>query len=120
MQDHIRKARKEIASGEMYATFDRHSPASLGADVLSLSWKGDAGRGWLAAGNSGKTVGVTYTEAKDWAEEDGDSTELATPAPEVLLERQGMRRNFWSTLLSTMAVFVCEEVVLLLDKLRTR
>jgi hypothetical protein len=94
VQNHIRKAGKEIASGEMYATFDRHSPASLGADVLSLSWKGDAGRGWLAAGNSRKTVGVTYTEAKDWAEEDGDSTELATPAPEVLLERQGMRRNF--------------------------
>ena len=76
----------------MYATFDRHSPASLNADVLSLSWKGDARQGWLAAGNSRKTVGVTYTEAKDWEDEPSSPTEPG--GSEVALERQGMRRNF--------------------------
>ena len=76
----------------MYATFDRNSPASLSANVLSLSWKGDARQGWLAAGNSRKTVGVTYTETKDWEEDAAWETDLF--APEVALERQGMRRNF--------------------------
>lgn len=79
----------------MYATFDRHSPANLSADVLSLSWKGDCRQGWLAAGNSRKTVGVTYTEVKDW-EDDSWETEPQHQlfASEVALERQGMRRNF--------------------------
>lgn len=75
----------------MYASFDRHSPANLSADVLSLSWKGDSRQGWLAAGNSRKTVGVTYTEVKDWEE---DSWEADIFSSEVALERQGMRRNF--------------------------
>jgi hypothetical protein len=77
----------------MYATFDRHSPVDLGTEVLSLSWKGDSRQGWLAAGNSRKTVGVTYTELKDWEGEDSCETD-STAAPEVSLERQGMRRNF--------------------------
>lgn len=75
----------------MYASFDRHSPANLSADVLSLSWKGDSRQGWLAAGNSRKTVGVTYTEVKDW---ENDSWEGDNFPSEVALERQGMRRNF--------------------------
>ena len=75
----------------MYATFDRNSPAELGADVLSLSWKGDCKQGWLAAGNSRKTVGVTYTELKDCEDE---SWEPELFSSEVSLERQGMRRNF--------------------------
>lgn len=74
----------------MYASFDRNSPASLSADVLSLSWKGDSRQGWLAAGNSRKTVGVTYTELKDW-EDDSAETEIFS---EIALEKQGMRRNF--------------------------
>ena len=74
----------------MYASFDRNSPSSLSADVLSLSWKGDSRQGWLAAGNSRKTVGVTYTELKDW--EGGWESDLF--ATEVALERQSMRRNF--------------------------
>lgn len=75
----------------MYASFDRHSPANLSADVFSLSWKGDSRQGWLAAGNSRKTVGVTYTEVKDWED---DSWEADIFSSEVALERQGMRRNF--------------------------
>lgn len=78
----------------MYATFDRHSPTNLNADVLSLSWKGDSRQGWLAAGNSRKTVGITYTEVKDWEDEPRDNTSTEVGAPEVVLERQGMRRNF--------------------------
>ena len=81
----------------MYATFDRQSPHNLSAEIHSLSWKGDERQGWLAAGNSRKTVGVTYTELKDWEEDGGGcssvETELAAP-PEVSLDRQGMRRNF--------------------------
>lgn len=73
----------------MYAAFDRNSPSPLSADVLSLSWKGDSKQGWLAAGNSRKTVGVTYTELKDWDEE--WENDLFS---EVALERQSMRRNF--------------------------
>ena len=76
----------------MYATFDRHSPTNLSADVLSLSWKGDARQGWLAAGNSRKSVGVTYTEVKDWEDESWETDLFANN--EVALERQGMRRNF--------------------------
>ena len=78
----------QIASS-MYASFDRNSPSSLSADVISLSWKGDAKQGWLAAGNSRKTVGVTYTELKDW-DEDWENDLFS----EVTLERQSMRRNF--------------------------
>ena len=93
----------------MYATFDRNSPQNLSAEIHSLSWKGDARQGWLAAGNSRKTVGVTFTELLNDLEEDcgggaqngGDEeTEPAVPlvgtaaSPEISLERQGMRRNF--------------------------
>lgn len=74
----------------MYAVFDRNSPSTLTDNVLSLSWKGDARQGWLASGNSRKTVGVTYTELRDEEEVDCDMFDL----PDVSLERQGMRRNF--------------------------
>ncbi len=78
----------------MYASFDRNSPTPLSGDVLSLSWKGDAGQGWLACGNSRKTVGVTYTELKD--EEDLRFGDLFSEREmqDFSLERQGMRRNF--------------------------
>ena len=76
----------------MYASFDRHSPCQLEADVLSVSWKGDARQGWLATGNSRKTVGVTYTETAD--EDDSASDLFGYDGPEFSLERQGMRRNF--------------------------
>lgn len=82
----------------MYASFDRNSPVVLSEDVLSLSWKGDARRGWLATGNSKKTVGVTYTEICD---DDDLDIDLPQPSdqcfdPEVAwaLENQAMRRNF--------------------------
>lgn len=78
----------------MYATFDRNSPASLSADILSLSWKGDSRQGWLAAGNSRKTVGVTYTEMKDCDDESWAWEPEQIFASEAALERQGMRRNF--------------------------
>ena len=77
------------STSSMFAAFDRSSPSSLSADVLSLSWKGDSKQGWLAAGNSRKTVGVTYTELKEWDEE--WENDLFS---EVTLERQSMRRNF--------------------------
>jgi hypothetical protein len=78
----------------MYATFDRNSPASLSADILSLSWKGDSRQGWLAAGNSRKTVGVTYTEVKDCEDESWAWEPEQIFGSESALERQGMRRNF--------------------------
>ena len=71
----------------MYASFDKNSRSVFGADILSLSWKGDARQGWLATGNNRKTVGITYTEMKD---EDDFECELF----EVSLEKQAMRRNF--------------------------
>ena len=71
----------------MYAAFDRDSPAALDADILSLSWKGDPKRGWLATGNSRKTVGVTYTELND---EDDAECENA----DISLEKQANRKNF--------------------------
>lgn len=74
----------------MYASFDRNSPSTLTGDVLSLSWKGDGRQGWLASGNSRKTVGVTYTEMRDEEEVDCDLFDV----PDVSLERQAMRRNF--------------------------
>ena len=76
----------------MYASFDRHSPCRLEADVLSLSWKGDVRQGWLATGNSRKTVGVTYTEMAD--EEDCGGDLFGYDGPDFSLERQGTRRNF--------------------------
>lgn len=82
----------------MYASFDRNSPVTLSEDVLSLSWKGDARRGWLATGNSKKTVGVTYTEISDEDEFDLDpsqpSDHLFDPEVAWALENQAMRRNF--------------------------
>lgn len=72
----------------MYAHFDRSSPAKLDVTVTSLSWKGAPAEGWLAVGNSAKTVGVTYTEL---SEEKESGAELQ---PEISLERQSMRRNF--------------------------
>ena len=75
----------------MYAAFDRSSPSSLAADIQCLSWKGDARQGWLASGNSRKTVGVTFTELSD----EEDRSDLIFDAQhDVSLERQGMRRNF--------------------------
>jgi len=71
----------------MYAAFDHDSPASLDAEVLSLSWKGDCKRGWLATGNSKKTVGVTYTELNEEDEADGENADIS-------LERQAFRKNF--------------------------
>ena len=98
----------------MYATFDRNSPASLSADILSLSWKGDSRQGWLAAGNSRKTVGVTYTEVKEYDDESWAWEPEQIFASEAALERQGMRRNFnfreHSAEVSTVCVqgvFVC-------------
>lgn len=73
----------------MYAHFDRSSPAKLDAAVTSLSWKGAPSEGWLALGNSAKTVGVTHTEIGD----DGDTLAGETQT-EIGLERQAMRRNF--------------------------
>lgn len=82
----------------MYASFDRNSPVTLSEDVLSLSWKGDTRRGWLATGNSKKTVGVTYTEICDEDDFDVDPSQPLDPCldPEVAwaLENQAMRRNF--------------------------
>ncbi len=82
----------------MYASFDRNSPVTLSGDVLSLSWKGDARRGWLATGNSKKTVGVTYTEISDEDDFDFDpsqASDLFFDTEEVwALEKQAMRRNF--------------------------
>ena len=82
----------------MYASFDRNSPITLSEDVLSLSWKGDARRGWLATGNSKKTVGVTYTEICDEDDFDLDPSQPSDQCydPEVAwaLENQAMRRNF--------------------------
>lgn len=82
----------------MYASFDRNSPTTLSGDVLSLSWKGDARRGWLATGNSKKTVGVTYTEICD---EDDFDLDPSQPLDKYFdteevwaLEKQAMRRNF--------------------------
>ena len=75
----------------MYATFDRSSPTQLDADVLCLSWKGEARQGWLASGNSRKTVGITYTQLR------GDDECDCDPFYEIhenSLERQSMRRNF--------------------------
>lgn len=78
----------------MYASFDRSSPSSLAADIQCLSWKGDARQGWLASGNSRKTVGVTFTELGD-EEDQGLGSDLIFDAQhDVSLERQGMRRNF--------------------------
>ena len=71
----------------MYAAFDRDSPAVLDADILSLSWKGDARRGWLATGNSRKTVGVTYTEMNDEDDAECENSDIS-------LERQALRKNF--------------------------
>ncbi len=71
----------------MYAAFDRDSPAALDADVLSLSWKGDEKRGWLATGNSRKTVGITYTELTDDEDTECENTDIS-------LERQAFRKNF--------------------------
>lgn len=82
----------------MYASFDRNSPVSLSEDVLSLSWKGDARRGWLATGNSKKTVGVTYTEICDEDEFDLDfsqpSDQCSDPEVAWALENQAMKRKF--------------------------
>lgn len=79
----------------MYASFDRNSPTTLSEDVLSLSWKGDARRGWLATGNSKKTVGVTYTEICDEDDFDLDpSDQCFDPEVAWALENQAMRRNF--------------------------
>ena len=82
----------------MHASFCRNSPATLSADILSLSWKGDARRGWLASGNSKKTVGVTYTEICDEEEFDIDPSlplEQYYDTEQVwALEKQAMRRNF--------------------------
>ena len=74
----------------MYASFDRSSPVKLDTTVHSLSWKGNAKQGWLALGNSAKTVGVTYTELSDEPEVPSGSDSH----PELALDRQGMRRNF--------------------------
>ena len=83
---------------KMYASFCRNSPVALSADVLSLSWKGDARRGWLATGNSKKTVGVTYTEICDEDEFDIDPSQpleqYFDPEQVWALEKQAMRRNF--------------------------
>ena len=82
----------------MYASFDRNSPATLPADILSLSWKGDARRGWLATGNAKKTVGVTYTEISDEDEFDIDPSQPLEQYFDTeqiwALEKQAMRRNF--------------------------
>ena len=95
----------------MYATFDRNSPASLSADILSLSWKGDSRQGWLAAGNSRKTVGVTYTEVKGCEDDSWAWEPEQIFGSESALERQGMRRNFnfreHSAEVSLQGVFVC-------------
>ena len=89
---------KEDKCSAMYASFDRNSPATLSGDILSLSWKGDARRGWLATGNSKKTVGVTYTEICDEDEFDFDPSQPLDQyfdTEEVwALEKQAMRRNF--------------------------
>ena len=78
----------------MYASFDRSSPSNLAADIQCLSWKGDARQGWLASGNSRKTVGVTFTEMSD-EDDPGLGGDLIFDAQhDVSLERQGMRRNF--------------------------
>ena len=74
----------------MYASFDRSSPVKLDTTVHSLSWKGNAKQGWLALGNSAKTVGVTYTEVS----EESDLPSGSDAHPELALDRQGMRRNF--------------------------
>lgn len=71
----------------MYAAFDRDSPSVLDTDILSLSWKGDARRGWLATGNSKKTVGVTYTELNDEDDVEAENSDIS-------LERQALRKNF--------------------------
>ena len=73
----------------MYAHFDRSSPAKLDVSVTSLSWKGAPTEGWLAVGNSAKTVGVTYTELPE--ERDNGTGDLQS---EISLDRQAMRRNF--------------------------
>lgn len=79
----------------MYASFARNSPAQVGADLLSLSWKGDARRGWLVTGNSRKTVGVTYTQLSDIDDEfECDLFESTAEQSEISLERQANRRNF--------------------------
>lgn len=78
----------------MYASFARNSPAPVGADLLSLSWKGDARRGWLVAGNSRKTVGVTYTQLTDEDEFECDLFESTAEQSEISLEKQANRRNF--------------------------
>lgn len=75
----------------MYATFDRRSPTQLDAEILSLSWKGGAKQGWLASGNSRKTVGVTHTQIRDDDETEGD---VLYDVHENSVERQAMRRNF--------------------------
>jgi hypothetical protein len=75
----------------MYATFDRRSPTHLDAEILSLSWKGGAKQGWLASGNSRKTVGVTHTQIRDDDETEGD---VLYDVHETSVERQAMRRNF--------------------------
>lgn len=73
----------------MYASFDRSSPAKLDVTITSLSWKGAPTEGWLAVGNSAKTVGVTHTELGEERE-----SVAGDPPPEISLERQAMRRNF--------------------------
>lgn len=78
----------------MYASFAKNSPAPVGADLLSLSWKGDARRGWLVSGNSRKTVGVTYTQLTDDDEFECDLFESTAEQSEISLERQANRRNF--------------------------
>lgn len=71
----------------MYAAFDRDSPSALDAEILSLSWKGNEKKGWLATGNSRKTVGVTYTELVDDDDTECENTDIS-------LERQAFRKNF--------------------------
>ena len=78
----------------MYASFAKNSPSPVGADLLSLSWKGDARRGWLVSGNSRKTVGVTYTQLTDDDEFECDLFESTAEQSEISLERQANRRNF--------------------------
>jgi len=87
---HVLDSAFAATQDRMYAAFDRNSPSTLTGDVLSLSWKGDGRQGWLASGNSRKTVGVTYTEMRDEEEVDCDLFDV----PDVSLERQAMRRNF--------------------------
>ena len=78
----------------MYASFAKNSPSPVGADLLSLSWKGDARHGWLVSGNSRKTVGVTYTQLTDDDDFECDLFESTAEQSEISLERQANRRNF--------------------------